>query len=361
MKTKNQNTKIRKYQKQIRLYIAKQQTNIIKCLILPFYFLPLFLMAQEKTVWVKSVYTPLQEFLAWTENSKPQAISYANYLLKQKREFAKNFQLKQKLLTAQELYLLGEEERAIKSFKQISNLAYQADWDKEDRRILIYSFLRMAQLKDDPENKKALLLLTSDFFASKINKENYSDYNLFPPPLMEKLQTIQKKKNNLSINWNKIFPDHEFILLNGKKIEKNKILSLPQAIYKITALSSSHTAWSKNISLSELVRLTIKTQSLTRGSCRNQEILMSAPIKNIKLAPISHCPKLDILNASPQIGQELTVSSSLLEESQKETSSSQNLLSHWPSWLVIGAGVIALSLAISLGGEDSNKTEDHVY
>ena len=328
-------------------------------LIFLFCVQPSFSIAQNKTVGVKSLYTPLQEFLIFIDNSN--SISYAEYLLDQKRKRAKSFKLKEQILKAQMLYLSGEEEKAKKTFREISNLAYKADWNKEDQRIIMYSLLRIAQIEEDLEQKKALLLLASDFFASKINKQSYLDYDLFPPPLMEQLQQIQTKQNDLSLDWNKVFPVHEIILINGQRAEKQNIPPLPQALYKITALSSSHQAWSKNISLSELAGQIIKTAPLTKGSCQNLELAVELAIKNIKLAPVFKCPDPDILNLNSKITKAENFKREDLQESDK---SAQNIFSHWPTWLVLGTGVVTLSLMISLGGDKKEKkdqTDNYVY
>ena len=327
-----------------------------KLLTLILCFQPIFVIAQDNTIWIKSNYTPFQDFLVFIEGSKPYSTSYADYLLTQRRRLAKNFKLKEKLLIAQELYLSGEEERAVKAFKQIADLTYQADWDKDDRRIILYSLLRMAQSEQETEKQKALLLVASDFSAFEINRENYSDYDLFPPPLMKELQQIQNKKNELSLNWNEIFPNHEIILLNGRKLEKNQILSLPQTAYKVTALSSSHKAWSKNTSLSKLAGQKIQTQSLTKGACHKLEVVTDIQHKNIKLTPVSSCPDFNILKTTDT----LAVNPNDLEP--KTTPSQKKLSAHWPSWLILGASVVALSLAISLGeNKNKNKSEDYVY
>ena len=329
-------------------------------LVFLFCFQSSFSKAQNKTVVVKSPYTSLQEFLLFIDSSN--SISYAEYLLIQKRKLAKSFKLKEQLLKAQRFYLSGEGEQAEKVFREISNLAYKSDWDKEERRIIIYSLLRIAQTQEDPEQKKALLLLASDFFSSKINTQSYLDYDLFPPPLMEELKEIQKKQNHLSLAWSKIFPDHEIILINGERKEKQNINSLPQTVYRISALSSSHQTWSKNISLSELAGQIIKTAPLTKGSCQNLELAMDAPIKNIKLAPVFNCPNPDILKLNSRIKKAESFKKANLKKSDK--TKQQNILSHWPTWLVLGAGTVALSLMISLEGNKQNKKDqanEYVY
>ena len=329
------------------------QKKLIKGLLL--FFIPFnFVTAQNNTIWVKSQYMPQENFMAFVESNS--ANSYANYMLNKKREQAKNFKLKEQLLKAQEFYLLGEDKKAIKSFKDILNLAYKANWDKEERRIITYSFLRMAQLEEDFEKRKALLISGLDFLGTEENIEDYPDYSLFPPPLITELKEIKKNKNILSLDWNKIFPNHEIILLNGQKVEKDKISSLPHSFYKITALSSSHKEWSKNINLSELARLNIKTTSLTKGPCQKLELLIKA--ENIKFAPVSNCPKLNPFVLKTKTVNNLALNSDnlILQTETKKFQPPKN----WQTWLLVGAGVISIFLVVSLSDNNTDRI-DYVY
>ena len=313
-------------------------------------FLPVLSIAQKNKIWVKSHYTSFQDFLVFIKSSN--FTSYADHLLNKKREHSNSFKLKDILIKAQELYLLGETERAVQVFTEISNLAYKANWSQEERRIIMYALLRKAQIQEDKEKRKALLVLASDFFAIELSRDSYLDYNLFPPPLMEQLQKIQTNKNKLSPNWNKVFPQHEIILLNGQRLDKNKSMPLPQAVYKITALSSSHKAWSKNISLSELLGQTIKTSSLSRGSCKKPMPAADIQIKNIKIAPISSCPSFNPLKIEEAFNL----------NNLEASTSSKKITENWPAWAVIGASAVILSLAIFLGGsKDEQQTDDYVY
>ena len=330
----------------------------LKIVSLLFCLQPLASVSQSNTIWVKSLYSPLTEFLVFVESS--HSISYSDYLLTERRARAKKFKLKERLLKAQELYLLAENKKAVQAFKSLSDLAYQADWNEEDRRIITYSLLRRAQLAEEPEKRKALLLKAGRFFIFKINKESYSDYDLFPPPLIEELQQIQAKRNELSLDWNNIFPDHEIILLNGRRLDKKNLYSLPQAVYKITALSSSHQTWSKNISLLELAGQKIKTASLTEGPCQKLELSESVKAKNIRPAPVSNCPKLNPFSLKTKEINLMAFDPKNLEE-EKTKKSQQKKFKNWPAWAVAGAGIIALSLVLSLGGKKDKKQDDYIY
>ena len=107
--------------------------------------------------------------------------------------------------------------------------------------------------------------------------------------------------------------------------------------------------------MSELARKVIKTAPLTKGSCQNLEIAMDIPIKNIKIAPVFNCPNPDILNLNSKIVGTESFKNADLKKSDK--TNQQNILSHWPTWLVLGAGAVTLSLMISLGGDKKDKKD----
>lgn len=313
---------------------------------------PQLLFAQEK-IWIKAPQMPLSEFKAHVSALGSSHISYSQNLLKEKREQAKSFKLKDKLLKAQEFYLSGEEEKAMKAFQKIAELALQADWDKEDQRIILYSFLRMAQSEEDSEKRKALLLSASGFALFPINSKNYPDYGLFPPPLMEDLKNIQEKTNTLLVDWKLIFPNHEIILINGQQIEKDKKINLPQTFYRILALSSSHQVWSKSLNLSELITQKIKTNSLTKGFCNNLQIREEyRKQKNTKILAFSKCPKPPVVLRLDKKNELKTTVPEPVEETW---------LSDLPTWLIVGAGVISLSLLIALSQTKDNKNSGGNY
>ena len=383
----------------INLFLKFKKRSLF--IVFSLFILPQILSAQNKgnTIWIKDPWMPFQEFKAHIKALGHPHISYAQYLLIQKRNQAKSLQLKNKLLSAQELYLSGEGERAVKAFQQISRQALLADWDEEDRRIILYSFLRQAQSAEDAEKRKALLLSASDFSLTKINELNYRDYHLFPPPLMDELEHIQSQSNTLLVDWKAIFPDHEIILINGKPLQNNEKIKIPQAFYRISVFSSSHRPWSQRLNLSELLTQKIKTQSLTRGTCGNPYISSDEKETNIKIFPFSACPPSSILSfekseptkAAVQktftqktiaknsrshtvnqldnphfVDSPLSYSKNFQDKLKELPSKKETLFSNVPSWVVFGAGVVILSLAISLSQSEkppttTTTTGDYIY
>ena len=263
--------------------LEKKQKLQKRCLL--FFFLLVFSpLSRGITIWVTSPdILPAQfkaHLTALGKNHKSYAQNQWEYLKKK----TKSFQLSEKIKQAQALYLSGNSSTDL--FKAITDLAYLGDWDEEQRRIILYAFLRLAQLERNPNRKKAFLISAGNFIIESLTPA-YPEHNLFPPPLIKELNNFQNKKNSFVINWKKLFPHHEILLINGKKMtDKTK---LREGKYRITALSSSHAPWIKTMELSYLLSIKIKPQALTSGHCNTLKIKPIWKKKNIRLLRNKNC------------------------------------------------------------------------
>ena len=326
-------------------------------------------LAQNK-VWLRGHDTPVEDFQVFLQNSSH--VSYAKFQFHQLRKQAQTFQLKDKLISAQKLYLDGKKQKAMKFFNQITKLAYSAEWSKEDRRIILYAFLRSAQIQADEDKAQAFLNLARNFNGQDILPETYTDFKLFPPPLMSQLDKLQEKNLTLSPDWEVLFPQHEIVLINGQKIEKAQSLSLLPVSYRVTALSSTHRAWSRKVHLSQLVLKPIQAGRLTSGFCEKMELipelkkrkgfqLFSKPACKTSKDIVLGIEPIESLENEKGFQQDLELSQKLNKDLE-ETPDKKNKWSHLPAWILVGAGVLALSLIVSLSGDKKSESEeDHVY
>ena len=200
--------------------------------------------AKADRAWIKPPQTPFSRFKAHIEALDSPHITYAEYQLSQLRKTSQTFKLIHRIQRAQELYLSETIPAAKKAFQDIIQTVHAADWNEEDRRIILYAFLRSAQLEEQPDIKKAFLLSASRFFRKRITPQQ-ADYNLFPPPMTEKFNSLLKDQVFFTVNWRETFPEHEIILVNGERVSIHKPLQIPEGVYRITALSSSHALWSR--------------------------------------------------------------------------------------------------------------------
>ena len=327
--------------------------------------------AQDK-IWLRAYDASLEDFYVFLETSS--RMSYAEFQLNHLREQIQKFQIKEKLISAQKLYLDGKNKKAMRFFNQITKEAYSADWSKEEHRIILYAFLRSAQIQEEKEQAQALLILARNFNGRSLLEETYTDFNLFPPPLMNQLEKIQEKNSVLYLDWNTLFPNHEIILVNGQKVEKNKAAPLLANRYRVTALSSSHRAWSKKIHLSELGLKSIQTEKLTSDLCEKATLIPELEKqKRFYLFSNSKCKtsKDLILGIEPkelneknlkqdlELSQRLNLRSGEVSQTKEENPDQQ--WSHLPAWLLVGAGIITLSLLVSLGGNNKKPEEEYIY
>ena len=366
----------------------KNKTKIQGLFFVYFIFLsfPNFSLAKKERVWIRSLGMSLNSFQIELEALGPSHISYAQSLLLEARKRADFFKLQDKLIVAQDLYLSGEETQAIEAFRKITLLALSADWDEEDRRIILYSFLRQAQLEKNKDKKQALLLSAVEFALFKINDKNYSDYRLFPPPFMEQLEDIQSNSNDITINWKRFFPDHEIVLINGKQISTEEPLVIPKGSYRISVFSSSHSSWSKNINLADLFTMRLKFKALTKGFCEKAKIRRKLNRDRVYLLPAENCSTSPFLaKKSDFTSNHVTEKTKALEDffennetfniSEKDIFSvfdgdpvemnfeikENEEFSDLKPWLIAGGGLVVITVILSLGSQKGNKKESHVY
>ncbi len=232
----------------------------------------------QARIWIKPPQASFSEFEAYIKALGPGSASYAASRLARARRQAKAFSLKKKITQAQELYLSGQGAAAQKMFRDISRLAHSADWGGGQRRIIFYSFLRQAQAESHPDKRKSLLLSAGNLVLWDFSRaggafgSDGSDRKLFPPPLLNELEGLRQGRPLLSVEWQKAFPHHEIVLLNGRRAGREGLSQIPEGAYRVSAFSSSRAPWQKTLSLSYLLARPPKTEALTSGYCQSLRI-----------------------------------------------------------------------------------------
>ena len=248
--------------------------------------------------------TSMIEFRSFVETD--QVSPYARKQLKSIRENNKSEQedLISLLEQAQESFLKDHLKNAGDYFRSIVKQAYDKDWNEESQRIIFYSFLRLFQIESKGSTPESFLH-SAVLFAPKLEP----DEKIFPPPVIKKFKAIKSSVHRIDVHLKPIFPLHEILLINGKEVHLEEKLNLPYGEYRVTALSSSHKAWTRVISLSRLIRSKIITPSWVKGNCTQAIIpenlqnywtlfpdfcVWKKPLKTIPVQPILVKKKTDI-------------------------------------------------------------------
>ena len=290
---------------------------------------------------VKAPQTPFSEFISYLQTES--SFSYAQ---KQADSLRENFQFEQEdmlslLEQAQESFLKDHLKNSSEIFHSITQKAYEKDWSEEVRKIIFYSFLRLAQIEGKGEFPDSFIH-SAVVFAFDLSP----DETLFPPPLVEKLNEIKEKLPQLSFRLGKIFPNHEIVFINGKKHSLNEEIRLPYGNYRVTALSSSHQAWSQVISLSELIRKKVTTASWVRGKCEFPDVSQSVQSYEVLF------PHSCIWKASPN---DKSIQTQNLEKVLKADHKPSFDFKKHSKWFWIGGGIgIAVITLVVLNSRNSN-------
>lgn len=287
-------------------------------------------------VVLKAPQTPLEEFSAYVQTE--DITSYAQKELEKIQDQSNSIKnLRVLLEQAQKSFLKDHLHQSGDYFRSIVKMAYDKDWVDEAKKIIFYSFLRLAQIEWKGLESEAFLY-SAYVFAPHLEP----DADLFPPPLIQKFYSIRKNQPKLSISLRQIFPFHEVVLINGRKFSNS--VELPYGEYRMTALSSSHKKWSRVISLSQLVQQRIITTPLVSGSCQHP-IFAKHVEKNYVLFP-KFClwdnnSKIDSSNfhVSNEIQKNV--------EDLQNTSHNWNTYKKWGAVAVIVIGVAAVVVILT--------------
>lgn len=342
-----------------------------------FAFYPFYCVAAD-TAWITSPHTPFFQIKAHVTALGKTHKTYAESHLEHLKKQAETFQLKEKIKKAQTVYLSGNSSK--KLFLDITNVAYLGDWKEEQRRIILYAFLRLSQLETNPNGKKAFLISASRFITEDISPE-YPEYNLFPPPLIEELNKLRNKQNSFLIKWKKIFPHYEILLVNGKRMPSQSRLN--EGKYRVTVLSSSYAPLIQVIDLSALLSGHVKMEPMTKGYCDSLEIKAQWRQKNTSLLKQKNCPKPYVFNSSFSDSKKKKTIRNLpfnkakkyfLKEKDRGTLKTDLKSKGWeeekpsffnrkdlPKWIVIGGTLLTIGIFISLSEPETSSPERKVF
>lgn len=148
----------------------------------------------------------------------PQSIPVSLFMQEQLETRRSTHSLNKKLLLAQDQYLRGSIAKAQEVFSQISSLAFEEDWNTDERKIIFYSLLRSAQLTSD-EEARSLWLRKAVHFQGALNL----DKNIFPPPVLEKFQQEKNQAQRVKLATYVHSRYGDIYLLNGESVSASQV------------------------------------------------------------------------------------------------------------------------------------------
>lgn len=277
--------------------------------------------------------------------------------------------LEERFKNAQEEFLKGDLQTAKEGFTQIFALADQHDWRKEERQVLAFSALRVAQLSAESEQ---------DLWIHRAGRfqEIQMERSLFPPPLMMKFDEAQKLRETLMVNPARSWPEAQFLLIDGQPFDLKKLMNLKsdKEIHRFTLVYDHAEPESRVMTYGELLQWRPLARELVDGGCnearwRKREplsVTVQALFKNQCVATISTRPdqkKENLSSIMPVAGLEQTAnplgtSSGAADFGRSNAWSERKNLSGTWIWIGLGAvaaAVVASQINTSQGGSPSTS------
>lgn len=217
-------------------------------------------MASTPTTWlVKAPQANPHEFFVFAQNSADgkisQALTYCD----------KTSMVNQLLKEAQFNFLNGSLDAAKKKFTEISENKWSCDWKTDERKIITFSFFRMAQLSNSPSEQMGFLTEAISF-----DDEVTPDVSVFPPPIIEmyrktKAQMARKQMMlpDTSKKFSGLFRNGKFISLNALAINTYPMRA------RLTLVSDTYRPETRVITPDEFQNSQLDPRPLVDGTCEN--------------------------------------------------------------------------------------------
>lgn len=226
-------------------------------------FLNLLISTVFATQWlVKAPTANPQEFTVYAQNSAYEKISNS-FLKCDDKEL-----LMETLKKAQILFLDGDLEIAKNTFLKIVEKKWSCDWGEEERKIISFSYLRLAQSEQNSEARKNFLAEAIQF-----DDQYRPDEAVFPPPLIQDFQTLLQQLPREKIVMPLFSKKFTALLRNGRFLSlANLTLETFSGKARFTFVSDAYQTEKFFVTLKELEALTVEPLPLVYGTCDHFQI-----------------------------------------------------------------------------------------
>jgi hypothetical protein len=223
-----------------------------------------------------------QEFVVYSQNSDYQKIS--TYFLR----CAEKDQILEDFKKAQILFLDGNLDQAKQQFLLVTEKKWSCDWAESERQLVLFSFLRMAQIEQDAARQTQWLT-----HAVHFDSEWTPDPSVFPPPLIAQFSSVRRQTMTQKIVLPTFSPKYSALLRNGRFMSLAQLsLEATSGKARYTFVSDTYQIETVFMTLTELQQLTLQPQPLVIGDCNNFQLSENLKwIENVSVFFSLNCVK----------------------------------------------------------------------
>jgi hypothetical protein len=217
-----------------------------------------------------------QEFTVYSQNSDYQKISTYFLRCEEKSQLLEDFK------RAQVLFLDGNLERAKQQFLIVTEKKWSCDWAESERQIILFSFLRMAQIEQEPPRQSHWLNQAVEF-----DTEWTPDNAVFPPPLIAQFSLVRRQTKLQKIVLPAFAQKFSALLRNGRFMSLSQLaIEANSGKARYSFVSDTYQIETVFVSLSELEQLSIQPQPFVVGDC--DDFQLSENLKWIENVAVFH-------------------------------------------------------------------------
>lgn len=255
---------------------------------------------------------------------------------------------------AQYHFLNSSLDRSRDKFTALADLKWSCDWQDEERKILAFSFFRLAQMSEkEPEKINHLTM------AVQFDEVLAPDISIFPPPLLETYKAVKSQLKKNQYTFPAFVKKYSYILRNGRFQSLNGFVFEAYPLRaRITLVSDSYRLETFVITPEELADRSVEPLPLVQGDCASYSL--AEEIKNvpgIKVFFDASCNKEAPTQLTAAV-HPVTMSSKIEEMPDFPQPARKNWLQR--NYLWVGA-VIAGSLLISHQMSKKDEGPQTVY
>ncbi len=227
-----------------------------------------------------------QEFTVYNQNSDFQKISGYFLRCEEKNQILEDFK------KAQILFLDGNLDKAKQQFLIVTEKKWSCDWAESERQLILFSFLRMAQIEQEAARQTQWLKQAVQF-----DSEWTPDPSVFPPPLISQFASVRRQSVVQKIVLPAFAQKFSALLRNGRFISLAQLsLEASSGKARFTFVSDTYQIETVFMTLSELEQLSLQPQPLVIGDCNDFQLSENLKwIENVSVFFALNCVK-----SSPQ-------------------------------------------------------------
>jgi hypothetical protein len=309
----------------------------------------LLILSLASASWlVKAPSANPQEFAVYSQNSDFQKISAYFLKCEEKSQIVEDFK------RAQILFLDGNLDKAKQQFLIVTEKKWSCDWVESERQIILFSFLRMAQIEQETGRQTQWLTQAVQF-----DSEWTPDPSVFPPPLIAQFTSARRQTTTQKIVLPAFAQKYSALLRNGRFISLAQLsLEAGPGKARYTFVSDTFQIETVFMTLSELEQLTLQPQPLVIGDCNEFQLNENLKwIENVSVFFGLNCVKTAQQTSTAASAVMTKSESSLQLPAMPNTSPSQEKTWIQRNGLWLGTAVVgSLLLSYHLKNQDRSQT-----